>query len=147
MNLSKFFILWLCLLSFSVSAQEKEIKIDVQHVKAGIYMLKGQGGNIGISTGKDGIFMIDDQYAPMSQKITAAIKGISASPVKFLINTHWHGDHVGGNQYFAHENAVIIAHKNVRKRMSSEQFIKLFNKTYTPKNMIFQRFSYKPIIS
>ena len=88
MNLSKFFILWLCLLSFSVSAQEKEITIDIQHVKAGIYMLKGQGGNIGISTGKDGIFMIDDQYAPMSQKITAAIKGISASPVKFLINTH-----------------------------------------------------------
>jgi len=132
MNLKKIFFPVFILLSFSASSMEKEVIIDTQHVKGGIYMLKGQGGNIGISSGKDGLFMIDDQYAPLSEKIETAIKGISASPVKFLINTHWHGDHVGGNQNFAHGGAVIVAHKNVRKRMSSEQLIKLFNKKVKP---------------
>lgn len=132
MNIKKILFPALILLSFSASSMEKEVIIDTQHVKGGIYMLKGQGGNIGISSGKDGLFMIDDQYAPLSEKIKAAIKEISASPIKFLINTHWHGDHVGGNQNFAHAGAVIVAHKNVRKRMSSEQLIKLFNKKVKP---------------
>ncbi len=132
MNLIKNLPLIIFFLSFSISAKEKEVIIDSQHVKDNIYMLKGQGGNIGLSTGKDGLFMIDDQYAPLSEKITSAIKEISASPVKFLINTHWHGDHVGGNQNFAHSGAIIVAHKNVRKRMSSEQLIKLFNKKVKP---------------
>jgi len=111
---------------------EKEVVIDVQNVNEGIYMLKGRGGNIGLSAGKDGIFMIDDQFAPLSEKIKKEIKTISASPIKFIINTHWHGDHVGGNQNFANEDAVIVAQKNVRKRMSSEQFIKLFEKEVKP---------------
>lgn len=128
MKSQKLLLPLLVLLSFTLSAKEKEVIIDTQHVKGNIYMLKGQGGNIGISTGKDGLFMIDDQYAPLSEKIKAVMKEISASPIKFLINTHWHGDHVGGNQYFAHTGAIIVAHKNVRKRMSSEQLIKLFNK-------------------
>ncbi len=128
MNFVKNLPFILVMLSFSVDSAEKEVIIDTQHVRGGIYMLKGQGGNIGISSGKDGLFMIDGQYAPLSGKIKVAIKEISASPVKFLINTHWHGDHVGGNQNFAHTGAVIFAHKNVRKRMSSEQLIKLFNR-------------------
>ncbi len=132
MNNKNLLLPLLLLLNFSLSAKEKEVIIDTQHVKGGVYMLKGQGGNIGISTGKDGLFMIDDQYAPLSEKIKAAIKEISASPIKFLINTHWHGDHVGGNQNFAHTGAVIVAHKNVRQRMNSEQLIKLFNKKVKP---------------
>ena len=128
MNSKNLLLPLLVLLTFSVSAKEKEVVIDSLHVKGGIYMLKGQGGNIGLFTDKDGLFMIDGQYAPLTEKIKAAIKAISASPIKFLINTHWHGDHVGGNQNFAHTGAIIIAHKNVRKRMSSEQRIKLSSK-------------------
>lgn len=129
MKITKSFALLVSLLSFSVCSTEKEITINAHHVKDGIYYLAGQGGNIGLSVGKDGVFMIDDQFAPLSKKIKAAIKTISASPVKFLINTHWHGDHVGGNQNFAHDGSVIVAHKNVRKRMSSKQFNKLFDRT------------------
>lgn len=132
MNIRKIILPLLVSLSFSLHSKEKEVIIDTQHVKGGIYMLKGQGGNIGLSSGKDGLFMIDDQYAPLSEKIKMAIREVSASPIKFLINTHWHGDHVGGNQNFAHTGAIIIAHKNVRKRMSSEQLIKLFNKKVKP---------------
>ena len=132
MNSKNLLLLLLALFTFSLSAKEKEVVIDSQHVKGGIYMLKGQGGNIGLFAGKDGLFMIDGQYAPLTEKIKAAIKAISASPIKFLINTHWHGDHVGGNQNFAHTGAIIIAHKNVRKRMSSEQRIKLFSKKVKP---------------
>lgn len=116
----------------SVAASEKEPRIQVLQVKNDIYMLKGQGGNIGVLVGKDGVFMIDDQFAPLSAKIKNAIGEISASPIKFLINTHWHGDHVGGNQNFAHQGSIIVAHKNVRQRMSREQFIKLFNKKVKP---------------
>jgi glyoxylase-like metal-dependent hydrolase (beta-lactamase superfamily II) len=92
-------------------------------------MLVGQGGNIAISIGEDGVFMIDDQFAPLTPKILAAIKTITDKPVKFLINTHWHGDHTGGNENMQKEGAVIVAHENVRKRMSVEQFNKERNKT------------------
>lgn len=109
-----------------LAAEQKEVIIDVQKVRDNIYMLKGQGGNIGISSGKDGVFMIDDQFAPLSVKIKKAIQSISKSPVKFLINTHWHGDHTGGNDHFSHDGAIIVAHKNVRERMSSDQLIKFF---------------------
>ncbi len=132
MNAIKKIPLIFIFLSFSAFSAEKEVIIDVQLVRDGIYMLKGQGGNIGISSGKDGIFMIDDQFAPLSEKIKSAVKEISGSSIKFLINTHWHGDHVGGNLNFAHTGAVIVAHKNVRKRMSSEQFIQLFGKKVKP---------------
>lgn len=110
-------------------SQEKEIKIRTIHVNSGIYMLMGQGGNIAISAGKDGIFMIDDQFAPLSKKIKAAISKISKKPLRFVINTHWHFDHVGGNENFGKEGAIIVSHNNVRKRMSKEGFIKAFNKT------------------
>lgn len=125
-------LLLLVCLSFPLHSAEKEVNIDIQNVNGGIYMLKGRGGNIGISVGKDGIFMIDDQFAPLSPKIKSAIKTVSSSPIKFVINTHWHGDHVGGNQNFAKDDAIIVAQKNVRKRMSSEQFIKLFDKKVLP---------------
>ena len=97
-----------------------DVQITVEKVTDHIYMLQGAGGNIGISTGKDGVFMIDDQFAPLSEKITAAIKTISDQPVSFLVNTHFHGDHTGGNANFEATGAMIVAHDNVRKRLAAD---------------------------
>jgi len=115
--------------STSVQAKESEVKIKTINVNNGVYMLMGQGGNIGLSVGDDGVFMIDDQFAPLSKKIKDAISKISNKPLKFVINTHWHFDHTGGNANFGKDGAVIVSHNNVRKRMSKEGFIKAFNKT------------------
>ena len=92
-------------------------------VAPGIHMLVGHGGNIGVSTGSDGVFLIDDQFAPLSEGIRAAVAAISDAPLRFLLNTHWHGDHTGGNENFAGLGAVIVAHDNVRRRMSTEQLM------------------------
>ena len=81
------------------------------------YRLEGQGGNITIAVGTDGIIMVDSQYAPLSDKIKAAIKAISPLPVKYLVNTHFHGDHTGGNENFAKDGATIVAHDNTRVRL------------------------------
>ncbi|PTX63837.1 glyoxylase-like metal-dependent hydrolase (beta-lactamase superfamily II) [Kordia periserrulae] len=105
-------------------AQKKEVQINVTKVSDHIYMLVGQGGNIAISVGEDGVFMIDDQFAHLTPKILDAIKSVTNQPVEFLINTHWHGDHTGGNENMQKEGAIIVAHENVRKRMSMEQFNK-----------------------
>jgi cyclase len=83
-------------------------------------MLVGQGGNIGLSVGADGAFIIDDQFAPLSEKIQAAVRGAGGGTVEFVINTHWHGDHTGGNANFANAGAVIIAHNNVRTRLAGD---------------------------
>lgn len=83
-------------------------------------MLKGAGGNIGVSIGDDGVFMIDDQFAPLTPRIIDAVKTISDKPVKFLVNTHYHGDHTGGNTNFEKEGALIVAHENVRKRLKED---------------------------
>ena len=103
-------------LSFSQSKFDT-IKIDTIPVAQNIYMLKGAGGNIAISVGEDGVFMIDDQFAPLSQKIKQAINTITKKPITFLINTHFHGDHTGGNSNFKAYGATIVAHDNVRKRL------------------------------
>ena len=97
-------------------------------VTQGIYMLKGQGGNIGLSVGADGVFMIDDQYAPLTDSIRAEIAKITDQPVRFLINTHWHGDHTGGNESLRGTGTVIVAHDNVRKRMSTDQVMEFFKR-------------------
>ena len=104
-----------------------QVAIKVTPVATGIYMLEGAGGNIGLSVGADNAFMIDDQYAPLTPKIKAAIATVSSKPVKFLMNTHWHGDHVGGNENMAGEGAIIVAHDNVRRRMGSAQFLAALN--------------------
>ena len=103
--------------------------VEIQTIKAadGIYMLTGKGGNIGLSTGTDGVFLIDDQFAPLTDKILAAITQVSDKPVKFVLNTHWHPDHTGGNENLGSSGTVIIAHDNVRKRLSVDNFIELFN--------------------
>ena len=105
-----------------------KVEIKAEKVTDNIYVLFGRGGNIGLCVGEDGIMMIDDQYAPLSDKISAAIAEISDKPVKFLLNTHWHGDHAGGNENFGNKGAIIVAHKNVRKRLSTDQFMKAFGR-------------------
>ena len=94
-----------------------QVEITTIEVAPQVYMLKGAGGNIGLLTGPDGAFLIDDQFAPLSDKIRAAIGKVSKTPVKFLINTHWHGDHTGGNEPFRANGAIIVAQDNVRKRL------------------------------
>ncbi len=109
------------LLAAPISAQTvpdySKVEIKVQKVNGTVYMLQGAGGNIGASVGPDGIVIVDDQFAPLAPKIEAALKGITDKPVRFIINTHYHGDHTGGNQAFA-KLGTIIAQENVRKRLA-----------------------------
>jgi len=93
-----------------------KVEMKVTKVAGNVYMLEGAGGNIGASVGDDGIVVVDDQYAPLAEKIQTALKSISDKPVRFIINTHYHEDHTGGNLYFQ-KQAPIIAHDNVRKRL------------------------------
>lgn len=122
-------------LSLGAHAQQRNfdaVQIKTTQVAPGIYMLEGEGGNIGVSAGEDGVFLIDDQFAPLSQKIMGAVKAISEKPIRFLINTHWHGDHVGGNENFGKAGTVIIAHDNVYKRMSVGGAITMLKQNYAP---------------
>jgi len=93
-----------------------KVEIKATRVAGSVYMLEGAGGNIGVCAGEDGIVIVDDQFAPLASKIREALKGINDKPLKFVINTHFHGDHTGGNAEFSKE-ATIIAHENVRKRL------------------------------
>ena len=94
------------------------VEVKAAKVAGSVYMITGAGGNIGVSVGDDGIVMIDDQYAPLAPKIEAALKSITDKPLRFILNTHYHGDHTGGNEPFG-KSAPIVAHENVRKRLSS----------------------------
>jgi len=114
-------------LSGALAQDYSEVEIKSTELGNGVYMLTGAGGNMGLSVGDGGVFLIDDQYAPLTQKIRAAIAKLSDKPVKFVINTHWHFDHTGGNENLGKEGAIIVAHDNVRKLMSKDQFIATFN--------------------
>ena len=105
----------------SALAQQPEVTIKVEQIAPGVAVLFGQGGNIGLSYGEDGNVLIDDQFAPLTPKILAAVATVDPDPVKFLINTHWHDDHSGGNENLGKAGAVIMAHDNVRVRMASPQ--------------------------
>ena len=94
-----------------------KVEIKATPVAGTVYMLEGAGGNIGVTIGEDGIVIIDDQFAPLAPKIKDAVAGLSDKPVKFVLNTHWHGDHTGGNEYFG-EIAPLVSHDNVRKRLA-----------------------------
>jgi cyclase len=109
-----------------------KVEVKVERLAPGVAVLFGAGGNIGLSYGEDGNAIIDDQYAPLTPKILAALRTLDPDPVRFVINTHWHGDHTGGNENFGKAGAVILAHENVRVRMSSEQFLALFNEKVPP---------------
>lgn len=109
-----------------------DVEIEAQRVADGIYMLSGRGGNIGLSVGDDATFIIDDQFAPLTEKIVAAIAEVTARPVDYILNTHWHFDHTGGNENFGESGALIMAHDNVRKRMAAGQFMAAFDRQIDP---------------
>jgi cyclase len=106
-----------------------KIEITNEKLADGVWMLKGAGGNLGLCDGPDGAILIDDQFAALTPKIQAAIKTLTDHPVRIIINTHWHGDHTGGNENFANAGAEIFAHENVRKRMSVQQIMPARNDT------------------
>ena len=105
------------------------VTIERTDLGNGAYMLVGNGGNIGLSVGEDGVLMIDDQFAPLTDKILASVAEVTDKPVTFVVNTHWHGDHTGGNENLGKAGALIVAHDNVHARMSTDQFVKAFNRT------------------
>jgi len=111
-------LLFSCMLATAQEQDFSKVQIKVTKVAGSVYMLEGAGGNIGASIGEDGIVVVDDQYAPLADRIQAALKGVTDKPVRFIINTHYHGDHTGGNAYFQ-KQAPIIAQDNVRKRLES----------------------------
>ena len=113
------------LLSGSVHAQQQDlskVEIKVTSISGNVYMLQGAGGNIAASIGDDGVVIVDDQFAPLADKIRAALKSVTDKPLRFIINTHYHFDHTGGNASL-HREATIIAHDNVRKRLASGSVI------------------------
>jgi cyclase len=113
------------LIGLQAGAQQQDfskVEIKATKVAGNVYMLEGAGGNIGVSVGSDGILIVDDQFAPLADKIRAALKGLGDGKLKFVLNTHWHGDHTGGNPVFGPE-APIIAQENVRKRLMTEQHV------------------------
>ena len=109
------------------------VEIRTTQLANGLYMMEGAGGNLAVSVGEDGAFLVDDQFAPLSGKIMAAISELTDSEVEFLVNTHWHGDHTGGNEAFGNAGAIIVAHDNTRVRMTEEQLRQIFNTSYPPR--------------
>ena len=134
MSLKKLFIIISCLVATSAFAQQdfSKVQIETIPVARGVYMLVGSGGNLGLSVGQDGAFLIDDQYAPLTDRIIKAISAVTDKPIRFLVNTHWHMDHTGGNENIGKGGAIIVAHDNVRKRLSKGQFMKAFNVEVPP---------------
>jgi glyoxylase-like metal-dependent hydrolase (beta-lactamase superfamily II) len=108
------------------------VEITTVPLADGLHMLVGQGGNIVVSTGSDGPVLVDDQFAPLAPKIDAAVRAIQDQGVRFVVNTHWHGDHTGGNEVLGESGAVIVAHENVRERMSTKQFMAAFDREVPP---------------
>ncbi len=108
------------------------VQIRTTALNRGVHMLTGAGGNIALATGEDAAFVVDDQFAPLTPKILAAIRAVTDKPVRFLVNTHWHFDHTGGNENFGKAGTIIVAHDNVRKRMSVEQFMSRLDRRQPP---------------
>jgi cyclase len=128
-------VISLALAPLAATAQNRDLsQVEVTSTKLadGVYMLEGAGGNIGVSIGEDGVFLIDDQYAPLTPRIKAAVAALSPRTIRFVLNTHWHGDHTGGNENLGGEGVLIVAHDNVRVRMSTEQISQVFKRTTPP---------------
>lgn len=120
MRIKGLFVAGLLAGALSVAAQAQDyskVEIKAEPVAPGVAVLFGSGGNIGVSHGEDGTILIDDQFAPLTDKILAAVAALGAKPVKFLVNTHWHGDHTGGNENLGKQGVTIFAHENVRVRL------------------------------
>lgn len=125
----------LLLCAASATAQQPDtgkIEVRTQQLAPNLYVLFGAGGNIALLTGEDGAVIVDDQFAAMAPKIRAAIALLSDKPIRFVINTHWHPDHTGGNESFGRGGSVIVAHENTLRRLSSRQFIDFFKAETAP---------------
>jgi glyoxylase-like metal-dependent hydrolase (beta-lactamase superfamily II) len=123
----------LCVLAFPGAAVSQQnfdtVQVRTQKVADGVYMLIGAGGNIGLAIGDDAVFVVDDQYAPLTPKVLAAIAALTSKPVRFVVNTHWHGDHTGGNEHMGQAGALLVAQDNVRRRLSTQQVLAFFKDT------------------
>jgi cyclase len=117
--------------AFAQQEDFSQVQVNATPVAGSVSMLQGEGGNIGVSVGPDGVFLVDDEFAPLVPKIRAAVAKLSPKPIRFVINTHFHGDHTGGNALLGESGVVLVANDNVRKRMSTEQF-RSFSKTKVP---------------
>lgn len=118
--------------TLSAQVNYDTVRVRSMPLGSGVHVLFGAGGNIGVSIGNDAVFVIDDQFAPLTPKILAAIRALTDKPVKFVLNTHWHGDHTGGNENLGKAGALIVAQDNVRKRMSTQQFMAAMNMRVDP---------------
>jgi cyclase len=128
----RFLLLWLFALPAAAQQDFSKVEIRTEKLAPTVYMLTGAGGNIGLSAGDDAVFLVDDQFAPLTPRIEAAIASITPKPVRFVLNTHWHFDHTGGNENLGRAGALIVAHENVRKRMSVENFIEFLGMKTKP---------------
>ena len=136
-HLDRVLLALLLIVSFSATGVRAEgdfsdVEIVTTRIGEGLHLLVGRGGNIAVVSGKDGVALVDDQFAPLEQKIRDAVAAIDSRPIRFVVNTHWHWDHTGGNEGFAGGGAQIVAHENVRARMSSPQRLDLFDTDVEP---------------
>ena len=134
---------WSCLLlaillsvALPIGAEEDnrfaDVEIKTTRLTDNLARLEGSGGNLAVCWGEDGIFLVDDQFAPLTERILAAIAELSDGPVRFVFNTHWHGDHTGGNENLGDTGSLIFSHANVRRRLSTEQFTAIWDRTTPP---------------
>lgn len=121
MNKLVFLFCFLFVIFLNAQRDWSKVEITSEQLSDNLYVLFGSGGNIGLALGEENAYVIDDQFGPLTEKILAHIKTITDKPVKFVLNTHWHGDHTGGNENLANQGALVIAHENVRQRMSTKQ--------------------------
>ncbi len=134
--MKRFLLIVICSLGALATAQQgpdfSKVEVKTQRLADHLYMVTGAGGNMALLTGDDGAVLVDDQFAPLAPKIRAAVALLTERPVRFVINTHWHSDHTGGNESFGGTGAVIVAHRNTRIRMSTKQLVDLFKLEVPP---------------
>jgi len=124
------------LLSGAALAQWDEVEIKLTPVAGNIHLLEGRGGKIAVCAGEDGAFLVDAQFSQLNEKITAAVATLDTKPIRFILNTHWHGDHAGGNENFGNQGVILVAHNNVRQRLSERQFVKFVKRETMPHPMV-----------
>lgn len=121
-------VCWCVSLPSAAAQNPDSVQIRTEKLTEGTYVLFGRGGNIGLAVGPEAVFVVDDQFAPLTPKVLAAIRAITDRPVRFVLNTHWHFDHTGGNENMGKAGALVVAHDNVRRRMSTGQFIEFIKR-------------------